>query len=376
MNPQPIQHVVMPKWGLSMRHGRLLEWYVSEGDEVHRGDDLAEVESEKAVGVVEAVQEGRLRRLVARPGDDVPVGATIALLAGPDVLDEELDDEVSKARQMIEAGEAVDQSGPMLVSAEVDGRRVVGTVMGEGDEHVVLVHGYGGDRTSWDLIQEPLASRFRVWAIDLPGHGDSTKDVGDGSLETLAAALHGFLDEHKVPGAHLVGHSLGGAVATVTARRFPNRVRSLTLVASAGLGSIPDIEYLRGFAQVTTRRELKPLVERLFANPHLAARSMVDRLLAYKRLDGVDRVLNTLLATLLEGDRQAIDLSEDLRNVGVPVRIVWGAEDKILPVPDLSVIGGLPPLHTVPRCGHMVPIENPGAVQETVADAVGAAAQT
>jgi pyruvate dehydrogenase E2 component (dihydrolipoamide acetyltransferase) len=78
---------------------------------------------------------------------------------------------------------------------------------------VLLIHGYGGDRNSWLFVQQPLAEQHRVYALDLPGHGTSSKDVGDGLLPVLADAVVTVLDAIGADRAHLVGHSLGGAVA-------------------------------------------------------------------------------------------------------------------------------------------------------------------
>jgi pyruvate dehydrogenase E2 component (dihydrolipoamide acetyltransferase) len=95
-----------------------------------------------------------------------------------------------------------------------------------------------------------------------------------------------------------------------------------------------DAEYLRGFAAASSRRELKPLLGRLFADESQVTRQLVDDLLRYKRLDGVSEALTTLLGTLLVGDQQAIDLPALLEKVSVPVTVVWGGADRILPVPD------------------------------------------
>jgi pyruvate dehydrogenase E2 component (dihydrolipoamide acetyltransferase) len=199
---------------------------------------------------------------------------------------------------------------------------------------VVLVHGFGGDKNSWLFVQQPLAEERTVHALDLPGHGASGKDVGDGTLRTLAETVTGFLDAVGIERAHLVGHSLGGAVVAAVAKAAPGRVASVTLLAPAGYTSEIDAEYLRGFAAAASRRELKPLLGRLFADPSQVTRQLVDDLLRYKRLDGVDKALSALLPTLLDGDRQAIDTRALLQGVDVPVTVVWGDADRILPPPD------------------------------------------
>ena len=332
MTDDRIVPVTMPKWGLSMRLGKITDWIVAEGDEVSAGDDLADIETDKIAGTLEAAEGGTVRRIIARVGEDVPVSGTIALLAPADVSDGELDAAVEQARAVIEAGVADDGSAePIVETAEAGGRKIRYARAGQDGDVVLLIHGYGGDRNSWLFLQEPLAAGRRVYALDLPGHGTSTKDVGDGSVDLLADAVLGVLDAIEPSGAsvHLVGHSLGGAVAAAVAARDPGWVRSLTLIAPAGFGAEINAGYLRGFAEAQTRRELKPVVAQLFADESLVTRQLVDDLLAYKRLDGVDAALRTLLGTLLvaDADAQRIDTTAAIAALGdaVPVTVIWAA---------------------------------------------------
>jgi pyruvate dehydrogenase E2 component (dihydrolipoamide acetyltransferase) len=332
-----IQTITMPKWGLSMTTGKIVEIHVAEGDTIAKGDDVLDIDTDKIAGTLESSASGPLRRLVAAVGDELPVGAVLAVVAPQEVPDADVDAVVEAAREAAASGalEVADEPQPQLV--EVGGRTIsyfTLTAEEPGDDPVVLVHGFGGDKNSWLFVQQPLAEHHAVHALDLPGHGASSKDVGDGSLPTLVDTVVGFLDALEISRAHLVGHSLGGAVVAAVARSAPERVSSLTLLAPAGYGPDADAEYLRGFAAANSRRELKPLVGRLFADPALVTRQLVDDLLRYKRLDGVDKALSALLGTLLEGDRQAIDLHALLDGVDVPVTVVWGSADQILPPSD------------------------------------------
>lgn len=372
---EKIQLVTMPKWGLSMKTGKITEWVVSEGDEISSGDDLVEIDTDKIAGSLESSWEGVLRKIVAETGTDAPVGATIAIVAPAEVPDSEIEAIAEEAREKLASGAFEEEDeGPEVGTVEVDGRQIAYATVTDGsegaaDEVVVLVHGYGGDKNSWLFVQEPMSQGRTVHAIDLPGHGTSTKDVGDGSVRTLAAAVLGFLDAKGISSAHLVGHSLGGAVVTEAAAGAPDKVRSLTLVSPAGFSKQADAEYLRGFAAAGSRRELKPHLGKLFADPGQVTRQLADDLMKYKRLDGVQQALDTLLGTLLDGDEQAIDATGQLAGVQVPVAVVWGADDVVIPPAGKDALGVEPTV--VDGAGHMVHMEKPSAVSTAVQGVTG-----
>jgi pyruvate dehydrogenase E2 component (dihydrolipoamide acetyltransferase) len=382
-----IAAVTMPKWGLSMRLGKITGWIVAEGDEVGVGDELADIETEKITGTLEASEAGTMRRIIARVGEDIPVSGTIALIAPAEVSEEDLDAAVAEARAVIDAGVPDDAGGgPEVQTADVGGRKIsyAGAAPESQDSDVVLlIHGYGGDRNSWLFLQEPLAARYRVYALDLPGHGTSTKDVGDsqagpagpgGPAEVLADAVVGVLDAVGPGRTHLVGHSMGGAVALAVTARDPRRIASLTLIAPSGFGPEINVGYLRGFADAQTRRELKPLVGQIFADEGLVTRQVVDDLLAYKRLDGVDQALHALVDMLLDGDAQRTGSATALAEIGdaVPVTVVWGRADRIIPAAQAESVTGAA-RYLVDGAGHMPHMERPGEVQAAIEETIARA---
>jgi pyruvate dehydrogenase E2 component (dihydrolipoamide acetyltransferase) len=331
----------MPKWGLSMTEGRLLDWLVEEGAEVSAGDELCEVETEKITGAVEAAASGVLRRRVGKVGDVIPVGGLLGVIADAAVPDSEIDAFVAEFEATFvpeaeeDAGAQPRMAGPLRYLEQ-----------GERGEPIVLIHGFGGDLNNWLFALPALAEEHTVYALDLPGHGGSAKDVGDGAAESLADAVVRFLDDVGLERPHVVGHSLGGLVAALVAAR--GRAASVTLIAPAGQGQDVDRTYIDGFIAAESRRELKPVLQMLFADESLVTRSLVDDVLKYKRIDGVTEALTTL--------RRAAFV--DAPEVDVPVLTIWGAEDRIIPPgADAELIDG---------AGHSPHMEAAGEVNRLI----------
>ena len=122
--PAGVTKIGMPKWGLSMREGKVTDWLVAEGDEVAEGEELFDVSTEKIDGAVESPTAGVLRRRVAQVGAVVPVGGLVGVLADPSVPDADVDAFVAAFQASFVPEEAAAEAEAPTSTVEVGGRRL------------------------------------------------------------------------------------------------------------------------------------------------------------------------------------------------------------------------------------------------------------
>ena len=261
--------------------------------------------------------------------------------------------------------EPVDQSPPYGFVA-VGGRSLRHRITSGVGDAVVFVHGFGGSLENWQENYAALAAAGRtVAALDLPGHGESSIDVGSGSLDELATAVLGYLDAMGLVRVHLVGHSMGAAVCLVLADCVPQRVRSLTLIGPAGIGQKINADFIRGFIGACGRAEIEPLMRLLYAEPRHVTEQLLQQALDYKRRDGVVEALTKIASSRYAGT----PAGRHLRDVAgtVPTLVIWGADDAVIPPPDPGVLSrkGVE-FHVLPGRGHMVQMEAADEVNRLV----------
>ena len=362
MTRSAITPLVMPKWGLSMKEGTIAAWLVDEGRRIEVGMPVLDVETDKIANAVEAPDAGLLRRKVAKDGEVLPVKALLGVLAPPRSATPRSTPTSRPTRCRPPATTKPTRhrptSGPRS-TASACATRAAGR---EAGMPVLFVHGFGGDLDNWLFNIDAVAETAPVIALDLPGHGQSDAKLPGPSLAALADFVGIFLDALDVARVHLVGHSMGGAIAAQVALDHPQRVASLTLIASAGLGAEINGGYIDGFVAAATRRDLKPVLEKLFADPSLVSRQMLDDLLKFKRLDGVTELLAGLGGALFGGGRQAVLPATQLPAAGPPLLVVWGAEDHVIPAAHAKAAPTGATVAVLHGAGHMVMMEKAGEV--------------
>ena len=232
---------------------------------------------------------------------------------------------------------------------------------------ILLIHGFAADSQSWAPLERAFGEGPRLIRIDLPGHGRSPRRRV-ASFQALARMLVETVDE--VLGAadrvHLVGHSLGGALALAISDVRPRKVASLTMIAPAGLGPEIDAEVLGGIARASRVESLAPWLRRLTSAPQPI--SDHDAPAAFRTRPGPDaRSFQVDLGDVLFPDGvQSFDLRPALRRLELPAQIIWGRDDHILPLRQAISAGGEVGLFLIEAAGHIPQVERPDRVARIV----------
>lgn len=238
---------------------------------------------------------------------------------------------------------------------------------GEGPP-ALLLHGFGSDHLLWLANQQAIGAVAALAALDLPGHGDSSMDVGDGAIGSLADRVAALLERKAMRKVHLIGHSLGGAVALALAESRPDLVASLVLIAPAGLGRSVDEHFLTEFPRLAAPEAATALLQRLVVRPRLINKFMVGRVLDQLERPGAREALARIAHAIPYSGAAMARAAASVRRRDLPRLIVWGEEDAInrLSEERLAQFGG--EVFLVAEAGHLPQVEQPRLVNERICE--------
>jgi pimeloyl-ACP methyl ester carboxylesterase len=234
---------------------------------------------------------------------------------------------------------------------------------GEGPTTLVLLHGFGESLTTWRALFDPLASSYRVLAVDLPGFGGSDKPVARYTLEAMTGRLTSLLERETKGPVILIGHSMGGLLAASVALARPDRVQALVLVAPAGYrvgfwglaDTFPSGKAVRIGRYLGLRAFITPIHDPAWLKePDSAAAYDLTLDTAYQR------VASTVLEEFdFEG------LGPRFGQIAQPTLLIWGTLDPVIPPAVGDTLQRLIPcsrLVKIPRSFHRPHAERPDTV--------------
>jgi pimeloyl-ACP methyl ester carboxylesterase len=397
--------LAMPRLGETMDEGIIANWLITPGQAFRRGEPLVEIETDKTLVEYPALGDGMLVTTLVEPGANVAVGDPIARIVPAAAAD--WSDSVEEETAPVETPAPVAApaaAAPMPVAAPTSSngrvratpvaRRLarnagidIGTITGNGprgrierrdveavisgtssarpaslardpsSRRVIMVHGFAGDGRTWSRMAAQLRrAGLDVEMPDMPGHGTNLAEAID--VASLVTDLVARIKASPEP-VHLVGHSLGAAVATLAASAVSGQVASLTLLAPAGLGREIASDFVKGMAGVTAPGELEHLLHYL-GNGTPASDEMLAEMAQELRRGRLVRLADALVGA--SGQKVAILRQIEKLAAELPVSVIFGLDDKVIPASHATALPIDVSVHYVAGAGHMPQWDQPDAL--------------
>jgi pimeloyl-ACP methyl ester carboxylesterase len=258
-----------------------------------------------------------------------------------------------------------------LRQIDVVGARANYVEMGEGPP-LLFVHGLGGSWQNWLENIPHFARTHRVVAVDLPGFGASPMPPWETTIPAYGRFLRDFSERLSIDRCSLVGNSMGGFIATEVAISEPDRVDDLTLVSAAGItwararrepaamlarvgrAAVP-LALRFQLSQIGRPRFRRQAFRGVFHDPNALRRELLwENVVPAMQAPGTFDSMRNLVG---------YDIRDRLAEIGVPTLIVWGRNDRVVPVPAAfsykKRIGDNAELIIFDECGHVPQMERP-----------------
>ena len=422
--------ILCPQVGQDLTEAKVIALHVKIGDTVKRGDIVAEVESEKATFEVEAFAAGIVVALPYKVGDLAIVLEPLVVLgaAGEKATEKKIKAPVAVAQiatntivHMTAAGSG-GQHGAASFRSSPLARRIaeshgvelrsltgtgphgavvvrdvesfvaggakpaarVGVLSAANDKSalhlksiragtgtpVIFIHGFGAELSAWRQIAMQFKFTNPAFAIDLPGHGASP-EISSINFQAIVEVVAYNLKANGHTAVHIVGHSLGAAVAIAISARPEFSIRSLTLIAPAGLSASVDGSFVSGFLQAKSEAALAIQMQRLVANPASLPAAMVRATFAARQASDLAARQGRIAAGVFEGSTQLFSVRSELGTYQGPARVILGKRDAVIPATETDgAIPGHVAINRLENIGHLPFVEAEALVARLITETV------
>lgn len=240
---------------------------------------------------------------------------------------------------------------------------------------VIFLHGFGGLPAQWWGVQTAISYNAPTLAFDLPGHGKAVQYPDAGPPKVAAKAVLREMQQRDISKAHFVGHSMGGAIASLMGLIAPEQVASMTLLAPGGFGTEFDHPLLLAWAAARTRDELTAVMPRFFgAGYDLPVKAIDFQLEARAQAGAVETLIGIAKSMSMDGKQGMLPIDEVLAG-DYPISVIWGDDDQVLPVGQARALAGKVDLHIVEGMGHSPAEEAPDLVHHVIRKQINSSQQ-
>jgi len=257
----------------------------------------------------------------------------------------------------------------------------------QGDGPVLLlVHGFSANKETWLKLSAGLPENYHIIAPDLAGHGATPEpDNDDYNLLSQTERLHTLMKNINIDHFHMIGNSMGGAISTIYATRYPQQLQSLILIDAAGIDGDQPSQFMQELEEgnnpliANDEESFEYRWNLVMEQPPFVPwpiRPAIVRM-TINRAGLNQKIFDDMLATRNEAEIQ--NLPENIRSqVTMPVLIIWGEQDRVLDVSATAAFKKLMPqaeVKILPEIGHVPQIEAPEETAQLITDFISVSAK-
>lgn len=221
---------------------------------------------------------------------------------------------------------------------------------------LIIVHGGGEGSAGWAKPMAELTKKYRIYAPDLPGWGNSEAIAGDYYIPELVEFLDNFAHSLGLQSFYLMGHSLGGGIALNYALKFPNKVDKLILVSSLCLGKEIAL-WVRFLSSLRIENTLGKAAHAILRGVKWFVDSTLAPMFQIEFVNPICAASLTLGRKVVTFRQQTMVLADRLSEIAMPTLVVWGAKDPVVPFRQAYMAAELIPdcqVKVFADCGHSV----------------------